>query len=534
MVSSPHSSASPRPRLADRWHRLLHIYQKEIWQTATLKDRSPRGLLFAVMRVVSITLTVCNETRIVSRAAALSYSSLLGLGPLLAIAVLVAGFALGKTDSTTIAKTLDNMLKVVAPQLSEYEAIARRSASAEPPATTPANPARTTPSAAERSAAQPAAPGERSPTPSLVNPTLVDTIDGIIKASQSGSVGALGVFSLLFVVLLMFKGIEDTFNDIWGVHQGRSMLMRIVLYWTVLTLGAVLFFTAVALLGASTFASVFQERLNAHGWFTKFNWSLPSSFALLALMLTLFYRVIPNTRVMWRSAILGAIVVTALLALNNFVAFVYVKRVVLQRSLYGGLALPLVLLSVLYVFWLCVLIGGTVSYAIQNVHFRNSQAAWSTLTESMRERLALVVFLTICRRFRECLPPISASHLSTMLKVPTQLLNECLSRLVVLKLVTTLRPDPNITTTDYLYQPARPLNRITLFDFKTLDDNYGENPVSTSLEHIEPLIVPYDAALSQLGEQPFFQKTLEELLAEHPFDESRPPFALGERRVTKK
>jgi membrane protein len=525
-------------RLTDVWSRLSRVYQKEIWQSAFMKDRSPRGLFYAVLRVVSITLTVCDETRIVIRAAALSYSSLLGLGPLLAIAVLVAGFALGKTDSTSIAKTLDNMLKVVAPQLAEYEAIEKKNAAARASAPPETDPVRDAPPAgATRPGAGSTTPASATPAPatsptlppSLVSPTLVDTIDGIIKASQSGSVGALGVFSLLFVVLLMFKGIEDTFNDIWGVHQGRSVLMRIVLYWTVLTLGALLFFTAVALLGASTFASVFQEKLKAHGWFSSFNWSLPSSFALLALMLTLFYRVIPNTRVLWRSALLGALVVTALLALNNFVAFVYVKRVILQKSLYGSLALPLVLLSVLYIFWLCVLIGGTVSYAVQNVHFRNSQAAWSTLTESMRERLALVVFLTICRRFRECLPPISASHLSTMLKVPAQLLNECLSRLVALKLVTTLRPDPNVTTTDYLYQPARPLNKLTLFDFKTLDDNYGENPVSASLEHIEPLIVQYDAALARLGEQEFFQLTLEQLLETHPFDESRPPFAMGDR-----
>jgi membrane protein len=174
-----------------------------------------------------------------------------------------------------------------------------------------------------------------------------------------------------------------------------------------------------------------------------------------------------------------------------------------------------------------------VSYALQNVHFRNSQAAWSTLTESMRERLALVVFLTICRRFRDCLPPISASHLSTMLKVPTQLLNECLNRLVRLQLVTTLRPPPDSTATDYLYQPARPLNRITLYDFKTLDDNLGEDPIGASLERIDPLISQYDAALNRLGEQEFFQKTVEQLLEQHPFDESRPPFAMGERRPAK-
>jgi membrane protein len=289
-----------------------------------------------------------------------------------------------------------------------------------------------------------------------------------------------------------------------------------------------LFFTAVALSGAGTFSAVFVEKMPVgQKLFTSLGLTLPFSFTLLATVLTLFYRVIPNTRVFWRAAFVGGLVVAALLMVNNFLTFLYVKRVVLEKSLYGSLALPLVVMSALYVLWLCVLTGGIVSYAIQNVHYRNSQAAWSTLAEAMRERLALVVFLTICRRFRECLPPISASHLSTMLKVPTQLLNECVNRLVRLQLITTVRPPPESAATDYLYQPARPLNRITLFDFKTLDDNLGENPIGASLEQIDPLVRQYDAALNRLGEQEFFQKTVEELFELYPFEESRPPFAMG-------
>jgi membrane protein len=258
-----------------------------------------------------------------------------------------------------------------------------------------------------------------------------------------------------------------------------------------------------------------------------------ASFGLLTVMLTLFYRVIPNTRVFWRAASIGGVVVAALLLGNQLLQLLYVKRVVLERSLYGSLAIVPVLMFGLYVFWLIVLIGAVVSYAIQNVHFRNSQAAWSTLTEATRERMTLVVFLTICRRFRDCLPPISVSHLSEMLKVPSQLLNECLNRLVRLQLVTTLRPPPDSTGADYLYQPARPLNRTTLFDFKTLDDNLGEDPVGASLERIDPLMAQYNAALNRLGEQEFFQKTLEELFDQTPFEDSRPPFLLGQRRVGK-
>jgi membrane protein len=497
VVQTSQRPAGPRQRLADLWPRLVHIYQREIWQTAFLRDRSFKGCAFAVLRVISITGTVFIESRVATRAAALSFSSILSVGPLIAIAVLVAGFALGQNDpkkrADTVAQALHQMITAIAPQIQQYE--------------------------------------ELTQTPTEVRPEVVEVLEQIISASQSGSAGALSLSSLLLIVLLLFKSIEDTFNDIWGVRQGRSVLTRIVFYWTILTLGAVLFFTSVALLGAGTFLTVFMEKLPGGSVLHSLGLVLPLfSFSLLTVMLTVFYRVIPNTHVAWRAAFIGALVVATLLVANNFLTFLYAKRVVQERSLYGGLALPLVVMSVFYIFWICVLTGGIVSYAIQNVHFRNSQAAWSTLPEATRERMALVVFLTICRRFRDCLPPISASHLSTLLKVPTQLLNECLNRLVQLKLITTLQADPRGESGDSLYQPARPLNRITLYDFKTLDDNFGENPLGASFDRIDPLIGHYDASLNKLGEVPFFQKTVDQLFDEHPFDESRPPFALGDHR----
>lgn len=519
MVKPSESSPSLRTKLADVWPKLENIYHKEIWQSAHLKDPTARGRSFAVLRVISITITVFMETRVASRAAALSFSSLLGIGPLIAITVMVAGFALGKNDPIVIANSINQMVKIVVPQIGQYENLSADKRSAAAPGRAEIAPADK--------------PATDEPAASANVTKLVDIIDNIITASRSGSAGALGVFSLILIVLLLFKSIEDAFNDIWGVRLGRSILMRIVFYWTILTLGAVLFFTALALLGASAVVNVFMEKLpGGHELLKVLSWSLPAfSFTLLAVMLAIFYRVIPNTRVFWRPAFIGGFVVAALLMLNNFVAILYVKRVYLEKSLYGSLAIGPVLMLGLYIFWLYVLIGGIVSYAIQNVHFRNSQAAWSTLTETMRERLSLVVFLTVCRRFRECMPPASASDLSTMLKVPTQLLNECVNRLVQLNLITTIRPDPGTNSTDYLYQPARPLNRITLFDFKTLDDNFGENPIGTSLERIDPILHEYTAALNRLGEQTFFQKNLDELFADHPFDESRPPFAMGEHKA---
>lgn len=105
-------------RLIEIRLRLSKLYRKEIWSSSHLKDNSPRGWLYAALRVTSITWTVFNETKIPARAAALSFGSLLGLGPLVAIAVLIGGFVLGKdSDPSLIANRLGVLMEQVAPQL---------------------------------------------------------------------------------------------------------------------------------------------------------------------------------------------------------------------------------------------------------------------------------------------------------------------------------------------------------------------------------------------------------------------------------
>jgi membrane protein len=482
--------------------RLSRFFRKEIWQAAYLQDRSVRGWIYAFLRIVWTTATVFRETRTVSRAAALTFSSLLGLGPLVAIAVLVGGFMLGKNENPhLLSNKLNELLHFLAPQLSTLEAQH---------------------AAADAAAGQPAA--------AATSPELVDLINGFISGARSGSAGVLGVFSLIVIVLLLFKSIEDAFNEIWGVRTGRSFVMRVVFYWTTLTLGAVLFFAAITLLGAGAFVNVFMEKLTARLPYGAqllhlLSWSLPAvSVTLLAVLLTFFYRLIPNTRVFWRAAFAGGLVVTVLLMLNNYVALFYVRRVMLTQSLYGSLGVVPVLMLGLYVFWLYVLIGGIISYAVQNVHFRNSQAAWGQLSESIRERLSLVVLLTVCRRFQACLPPVAATQLSTLMKVPTQILNESINRLVDMRLIVAVPPPDGADSADHLYQPARPLNRINLLEFKRLDDKLGHDPTISTLEQIDPILQYYDLAFDSLAQHAFFQKNLEELLADHPFDESRPPF----------
>jgi membrane protein len=459
--------------------RLARLWNKDIWQPTLLTDRSLKGQCYALLRVVSITAHTFLETKTFSRAADLSFSSLLGLGPLIAVGVLVASTVLGKRDPNLAVEALNRVITFLAPPLAEYDGGA--GAGSVP-----------------------------------VSPELVALINGFIKGAQSDAVGVVGALLLVIIVLLLFKSIEDVFNEIWGVRRGRSLFMRVVLYWTVLTLGGVVFFSAVTLLGAGEFVNLFVGKLPFGSELVHLlRWSLPLfSFVLLVGVLASFYRAIPNTRVRWSAALSGAVAVAILLAANNLLGFLYLKRVLVTKSLFGSLGIIPVLMFGLFIFWLFVLVGGQISYAVQNVHVRNSKLAWGSLSAANRERLSLAVLLAICRRFHDCLPPMSAAELSDAVRVPAQVLNECLNRIVDLGFVMSVPSPPGAHSAGVFYQPTRPLSRITLLQFKSAADNQGAEPAGDSLDRIDPVVREFSDAVGRLGQEAFFRKSIEELLSE--------------------
>ena len=111
---------------------LARLWNRDIWQSSRLTDHSPRaGLRPAPGR--STTATTFSETRTLSRAADLSFSSMLGLGPLIAIAMLVpATSLLGDRNPNLAVDALNRLITFVAPQLDQYESVATRQGPREP------------------------------------------------------------------------------------------------------------------------------------------------------------------------------------------------------------------------------------------------------------------------------------------------------------------------------------------------------------------------------------------------------------------
>ncbi len=496
------TAATPRSALSRKVRRTLRdlrgFWLDKIWAPKAIEDRSRWGIWMRWMRVAFITWDGLMSNRLFSRAASLSYSSLIGLGPLIAMVVLLSGTFLRGDAELQIKR----MLLFVAPTLQEYITLDE--------------------------AARPSPTGEEEEVYATALDELISQIvegaEATIQQIDTGgsqAFGLIGLLILIFIAIQLLTAVETTLNAIWGTRSGRAWGQRIVSYWTFISLGAVLGLGGTALLSASAVANMFEVVPFGDALTRLFVLASPLlGFGMITLLLTAFYTYFPNANVQVRPAFIGAVVVAVLLFLNNYLSILYVGQVLRLQSLYGSVGIIPVLMLGLYFFWVFILLGGQLSYAVQNVNFLSRREAWSQVSARTQETLTLAAFLVIAREFAAQRPPPSAAQLSERMRVPGNVLNESLNLLSDIGWIT---PTPVIAedgNEELCYQPARPLKRLTLARFHAAFEDYGNSGGIDFIEHVDPLIGHYrDGLEAGLGEK-LGKRSLDDLFAETAEDES--------------
>ena len=356
------------------------------------------------------------RNRVPVRAAALAYSSLLALVPMLAL-VLTIGLGFLRGDQG--AKHLDLMIQQIV------------------------------------GAVVPSAEGTES-----AQRETVAKLKSFVNDQQTSAVSAGAALMLVYIAIMMLARIESTFNDIWGVERGRSWFARITQYWAALTLGPVLLILVIGLTSSTELQSV-KETLAVMplgiGQLTAFLFKfLP--FALLSVGFAAFYALLPATKVHWKAALVGGVVGGSLWQLNNLLSVLYVSRVVSNSKVYGSLGLVPVVMIGLYFSWVILLFGAQVAYSFQNrrAYFHERQV--ENLDQRSREFIGLRLMVEVARRFLTGEPPATGAVLSELLGVPTRLAGKILQALVNARLLA----ESQQAETAYL--PARPLEQISCHD----------------------------------------------------------------------
>jgi membrane protein len=392
------------------------------------------------------------QNRCLIRASALSYTTLLAMIPLLAIAISVTSSLLKKQGEQDIYKAIDHFISSVMPPatvaVTDLHAHPYRQPSVS--ATNTDETATNTTAASEENSTP-----EDSNTRVAVQNVVARNIHEFIHNTRAGTLGVTGFAVLLFVALSMLNSIEGTFNDIWGIQRGRDMLVRVGRFWFALSLGPILIAIGVGLAGSSHFQAT-REILQATP-VVGLIVIQGTSLVFIWLVFALIYQFVPNTKVHFGAALAGGITGGTLWHLNNLFGFLYVSRVVGNSKIYGGIGLIPVFMAGLYLSWAILLFGAQTAYAFQNRKIYLQEKAMETLTHRDREILSLRIMVSIGRHFQNGQPPAAVPEIADELAVPTKLVQKVMQSLVDTKIVTEIADNS-------AYTPARPLEAITIHD----------------------------------------------------------------------
>lgn len=174
-------------------------------------------------------------------------------------------------------------------------------------------------------------------------------------SARATQLGIVSVATLAVFALLALMRIESAFNAIWGAPAPRAGMQRFLVYWAVLTVGPPLL---VAALLATSYLYALPLVTDLDAWGARERLlNLAPDVAVVAIFALLYYAM-PNTRVVfWHALLAGGL--TAVLfgfAKWGFAAFVEGSTTAL---VYGAFAaLPFFLVWV-YLVWILAL-GGAV------------------------------------------------------------------------------------------------------------------------------------------------------------------------------
>ena len=338
---------------------------------------------------------------------------------------------------------------------------------------------------------------------------VVKFLEDFVERARSDTLGLIGFSFLLMTTVSLFLSIEKTFNRIWRAPGERPLHRRVTTFYALVTLSPGLGGVAVYV------AQRFSDDVNAAAD------GLPILRFLLAwslgsLALALLYKLMPHTRVRWRSALIGGAVAGAAFEAAKFGFNTYITEIYsgsANAQIYGSLALVPVFFLWIYILWVVILMGAQIGYFIQNRRDVAEEVRAHRGARRISDRtrpngyLTTRAFAEIALRFKSGEGGLRIEQLAERLNLPPD---------VVLPVVHTLREAHLVLiveTADAAMElvPGRPLDQITLADLHGLPESRGvragDLPSSPQLAAVEARLNAGRAA-----EDAALQVTVAELL----------------------
>ncbi len=182
-------------------------------------------------------------------------------------------------------------------------------------------------------------------------------------AKSASHLTAMGIAFLGVTAMLMIHTIEDAFKTIWRVSKKRALSRRIMVYWAILTLGPLLIGGSLSVTSWLTGMSV--------GYAKQVPTFVMDLLKLVPVLLTtlafsLMFRVVPNRFVPWNHAVIGGVVASLLFEFMNHAFAYYIAHFPTYKLVYGTFASIPIFLLWIYLSWLSILIGALITASLSH------------------------------------------------------------------------------------------------------------------------------------------------------------------------
>jgi membrane protein len=193
--------------------------------------------------------------------------------------------------------------------------------------------------------------------------TITDQISSF--TANAGRLTAIGMGVFVVTAVMLMTTIDVAINRLFRVQRPRPMLQQVLMYWAVLTLGPVLIGGSLSITSFAIGASFgwLQLSVVANALLAV----LPFVFTCAAL--TLLYAVVPNRHVPARDALIGGILAGIAFEMAKRGFAIYLTKFPTYTLIYGAFATIPIFLVWLYMSWVIVLMGATLTAMLPAYRF---------------------------------------------------------------------------------------------------------------------------------------------------------------------
>lgn len=201
-------------------------------------------------------------------------------------------------------------------------------------------------------------------------PTAGDIVQQNLNefVANASKASAVGITALVLFALLLISNIDKVLNEIWRSPTKRPVIISFSIYWMVLTLGPLLLGASIAISSYVLSLGGLQSGVVNDLLAFFLRW-LPLLFSVLAFLM--MYMLVPNVRVQFFDALIGAIVAALLFELSKKGFALYISYFPSYQAIYGALATIPILFIWVYLSWIVVLIGAELTAGLPEFYSRN-------------------------------------------------------------------------------------------------------------------------------------------------------------------